>query len=290
MVTLPQVLIVMFLSIKISDSLTPESFCDHSFDGKCLLFNPSAKVSFDDAIKICSSIGFTVLSIKSKEENEIIKRMLGSSESWLNSKQGIFRSYKWLDDHSFLEYHNWFMMHPKCRKSCCALYMRGPDGFWRDDDCDSLKGVVCQKMRHADDDDPHDDFRTTHDKIEREDDVPQPLASSVTEVEPDQDSRDSNLLPSLTTLDVTNTTFINRTSDVIPKEVKDATTGDIFLIKIRQLTSELSEKMSRAVGPYLSIGLLVIVAFCFLPYLIILCMFIRVKKYFKNIKSIIQSR
>ncbi|XP_053375211.1 complement factor H-like [Mercenaria mercenaria] len=104
------------------------------------------KQNWNDANKICSSIGGYLIDITSQGEQTFIEKKLGDRTCYWTGGKNMHGTYKWLDGRE-VNYTNWYPMEPRDRDKEYCLAIEGEIGFnykWDDKPCDSKCCPICE--------------------------------------------------------------------------------------------------------------------------------------------------
>lgn len=120
----------------------------HSWNGKRYHFNPTMKGSLNQSLNYCKSLGSTMATIESGEENDFIHSTVAKeSKVWLPAKGNSLqqpRFQSWLTNSLPINYTKWYRTESLCATGCCGIFL-DMDNTWMSDDCSSSHHVVCVK-------------------------------------------------------------------------------------------------------------------------------------------------
>jgi len=112
----------------------------------CYLVLPNKRLKWEEAEEFCNDEKSHLVSIKSKEEQNFIRSIIGSNAVWIGFQKK--RDWQWTDGSS-VEYLNWSSGEPnnggEGRPEKCAMNS-ARSGQWNDFPCDTKFSFIC-KMR-----------------------------------------------------------------------------------------------------------------------------------------------
>ncbi|GMT02984.1 hypothetical protein PENTCL1PPCAC_25158, partial [Pristionchus entomophagus] len=129
-----------------------ESFEDDNDDDICYQVGATAE-NWQDAQKICQSVGSDIASIHNSRENSFVRRMAVSkgalSGMFLGASiSGKGKEFEWIDGTKW-DYENFFPGFPIAGYGdCLAMDTQGTTGEWVNVDCSSKQAVACERKQH----------------------------------------------------------------------------------------------------------------------------------------------
>lgn len=128
-----------------SPSCCPAVF-PHLWNGKRYHFNPGMKGSLNQSMSYCKSLGSTIATVDSMEENNFIHSTVANkAKVWLSAKANLLNSrFEYWTDGNRINFTKWYRKELICTSRCCGIIL-DTDNTWMSDECSSLHNVVCVK-------------------------------------------------------------------------------------------------------------------------------------------------
>ena len=130
-------IITVLIFVAVVKSSDPFPVCDFNLPGKCLVFDDTLLLTYEEAEDYCKTFNFSVASVTTQTDSSVLRKILGFNDSWLrfrkNHGDSLTPAHKKLHGESSCS-----------TDSCCRYYMTG-DGYWSLDLCDSKHGIICEK-------------------------------------------------------------------------------------------------------------------------------------------------
>ena len=118
------------------------SICNFNVPGKCLVFDGTLLLTFDESREYCSRFNFSIASASTRTEVMVLRGILGFNDTWLRKRTDQVDKK---NDHQ----------RSLCKQESCCHFMSG-DGVRRLESCDSRHGVVCERSAYFDGSDRED--------------------------------------------------------------------------------------------------------------------------------------